>query len=182
MNLDCLKSALSVNDGSLPDINFDFCGARVVAQAYALVQDHATALTSAGGAHYWSKSKDEDCPISFGENPAELVLSGEAESFHVVFGGLVSDRGDNIPDLGFFVLGDDFVALDYRMGPEWSTSAIEGLLSLMDQIASLAPNTTVNHETGIDPKDDLLMQAFEQYRAANKRFQATGSKQPAPEA
>lgn len=173
MNLESLKAVLSHNDGSLPDINFDFVGARVVADAYSLVQRHATVLKSVGS-YYWSKSNAKECPISFGENPAELVLSGEAEPFHVVFGGLVSNTGHKIPDLGFFVLGKDFVALDYRMGPEWSLSAIEGLLSLMEEIASLAPNTSVAHESNMfDPDGQVLIQAFSEWRAANKRLQAT---------
>jgi hypothetical protein len=173
MSLDRLKAVLSHNDGSLPDINFDFAGARVVADAYAVVQRHANVLTSADS-YYWSKSEEKECPISFGDNPAELVLSGEAEPFHVVFGGLVSHTGNKIPDLGFFVLGEDFVALDYRMGPEWTLPALEGLLSLMDEIASLAPNTVVTHESNIfDPDGKVLTQAFEEWTAAKKRLQVT---------
>ncbi|MBT3068771.1 hypothetical protein [Rhodoferax sp. U11-2br] len=173
MDLESLKAVLSNNDGSLPDINFNFGGTRVVADAYALVQRHATSLTSIGS-YYWSKTKEKECPISFGENPAELVVSGVAEPFHVVFGGLVSKTGHKIPDLGFFVLGEDFVALDYRMGPEWSLAAIEGLLSLMEEIASLAPDTSVVHESNVfDPNGKILMQAFSEWRAANKRVQAT---------
>ena len=117
---------------------------------------------------------NKECPISFGENPAELVLSGVAEPFHVVFGGLVSKTGHKIPDLGFFVLGEDFVALDYRMGPEWSLAAIEGLLSLMEEIASLAPGTSVAHESNIfDPNGKVLIQAFSEWRAASNRLQVT---------
>ncbi|HEU4653185.1 MAG TPA: hypothetical protein VFS47_04325 [Steroidobacteraceae bacterium] len=173
MSLDSLKAVLSHNDGSLPDINFDFGGVRVVADAYAVIQRRANVLTSVGS-YYWSKSEEKECPISFGENPAELVLSGEAEPFHVVFGGLVSPSGNRIPDLGFFVLGEDFVALDYRMGPEWTVPAIEGLLALMDELASLALNTVVTHESNIfDPDGKILIQAFEEWRAANKRLQAT---------
>lgn len=181
MNLDSLKAVLSNNDGSLPDINFDFDGVRVVGDAYALVQRQATVLTSVGSC-YWSKTKEKECPILFGENPAELVLSGVAEPFHVVFGGLVSKTGHKIPDLGFFVLGEDFVALDYRMGPEWSFAAIEGLLSLMEEIASLAPDTSVAHESNIfDPNGKVLMQAFSEWRAAKKRLQVT-CEMHAPEA
>lgn len=41
-----VRGILCIDDGSLPDINFDFGQARVVDDAYALVQSRATHLTS----------------------------------------------------------------------------------------------------------------------------------------
>jgi hypothetical protein len=152
------------NDGSLPDINFDFAGARVVADAYALVQRQASALTSDSA--YWSKSKQRECPIIFGDNPGEMILSGEAESFHVVFGGVTSDAGHNIPDLGFFVLEDDYVAFDYRMGPEWSTHSIEGLFVLMEKLYSLAPCTITHTGNLYDPEGNILVRAFAEWKSS----------------
>jgi hypothetical protein len=166
-----VQEVFSYNDGSLPDINFDFANTRVVADAYAVVQRQASVLTSVD-AYYWSKSKQKECPISFRDNPAELVLRGEAEPFHVVFGGITSDAGHKIPDLGVFVLADDYLALDYRMGPEWSQEAIEGLFVLMERISSLAP-CTITHTTNThDPEGKILLDAFAEWKAAKTRAPA----------
>lgn len=159
-----LRQILAVNDGSLPDINFDFRGARVVADAYDRVQRRAASLKSVG-ATYWSTVEKRDCIIEFGSNPAVLVLRSEVEAFHVVFTGLTSSKGVSIPDLGVFVLGEDNIAFDYRMGPEWSDEAIEGLFELMSEVAGLADNTLVTHEGNwFDPDGTILVDAFYTWR------------------
>src|SRR5688500_16066653 len=113
-----LRALFIADDGLLPDINFNFCGARVVAQAYAKIRDRAAGLLP--GAYYRSRTRGTFCPISFGENPAEYLLSGDAAAFHVVFTGMRSATEIEMPDLGVFVLARDLLTLDYRMGPHWS--------------------------------------------------------------
>lgn len=115
MNLHSVSEILSKNDGSLPSIEFDFGEEEHSSAAYALIQNQASCLTSQG-AYYWSKSKEIEVPIEFGENPADLVLTGEAEPFHVVFGGMRSSSGASSPGLGLFILGSTQISLDYRMG------------------------------------------------------------------
>lgn len=155
-----LRKAFTATDGALPDINFDFQGERVVADAYALVQSFSTTLASKGPT-YWSRTQRQDREIHFGENPAQAMLSGEAEPFHVVFGGLRSRRGHGIPDLGVFVLGPDCLTLDYRLGAQWSDVAIDGLLDLMHSIARLASGTVITHEGNpLDASGALLIGAL----------------------
>jgi hypothetical protein len=158
-----LRAAFATNDGSLPDINFDFKGAPVVADAYALIQSRATALASKNPC-YWEKREQVDCEIHFGDNPALRVLNGEANPFHVVFGGLKSAAGHEMPELGVFVLGPDFIALDYRMGPEWNDAAIAGLLELMVDLAKLGSHTEVAHEgNDFDPTGAILIDSLRRW-------------------
>jgi hypothetical protein len=163
-----LRQIFATNDGSLPDIYFNFQGERMVAEAYTVVQQYASSLVSQE-AYYWSKTTQRECPIQLGDNPAVHFLSGEAECFHVVFGGVTSATGSHIPDLGVSVLNDDFFGLDYRMGPEWSDRAIVGLLDLMCELANLSAHTVVTHETNMfDPDGKILLNAFAQRFAAKK--------------
>jgi hypothetical protein len=167
MNLHSASEILSENDGSLPDIEFDFGEEKRSSAAYALIQRQASCLASQG-AYYWSKSKEIEVPIKFGENPAELLLSGEAEPFHVVFGGMRSSSSAIIPDLGLFILGSTQISLDYRMGKEWNRVAIEGLFELMLNLKCLAPNTKIQHVGNVFDESDILLSAFEMWQTTHK--------------
>ena len=167
MDLTAVRKVLCENDGSLPDVNIDFCGASVAAEAYALVQSRAAQAESNLG-HYWSKSRQTDCPITFGENPAEELLRGDADPFHVVFGGIRSSQGTQVPPLGFFVLAADNVALDLRMGPEWSEGAIIGLFELVRDMSSLTSSVNVSHTCNIfDPDGKVFIDAYHRWLGAN---------------
>ena len=156
MNFDKVREILHTNDGSLPDINFDFGQERVAGDAYALIQQRATHLVTANP-YYWSKNRSEESPNRFGENPAIAFLEGDAEAFHVVFGGLRSKGGAPIPDLGFFVLDLGFIALDYRMGPEWDAPAIIGLFEIMRDLKSLSDVVHISHDGNIFESDECIL-------------------------
>lgn len=169
VDLNALRPLFAYDDGLLPDINFNFSGARVVADAYERIKRRATAL-SAGGACYWSKQRQTVCPIEFADNPAAHVLSGDCDAFHVVFTGLRSAEGIPIPDLGVFVLDGDYLSLDYRMGSHWTVEAIAGLLDLMAEMASLSAHTIVSHERNLrDPHGEILLSAFNQWRRERRK-------------
>lgn len=160
MNVDEVRQILKRNDGSLPDINFDFGHKRVVGDAYALIQRRATHLASTH-AYYWSRGENREIPIRFGENPALAFLRGDGEGFHVVFGGLRSTSGAPIPDLGVFVLDADYIALDYRMGPEWDEPAILGLFEIIEGLRGLSDVVTISHVGNIfDSEEEVLLTAF----------------------
>ena len=164
MSLEIVRQILCVDDGSLPDINFDFGHERIVGDAYALIQRRASHLVS-GYHYYWSRSKSEECAIGFGENPALAVLAGNAEPFHVVFGGMRSADGASIPDLGVFVFDHDSISLDYRMGPQWDEPAILGLFEIMRDLMALASAATVSHTGNIfETNDKILLSGFRIWR------------------
>ena len=156
LNIGKIRRIFGTNDGSLPDINFDFGQARVVGQAYALLQARATRLVSEH-AFYWSRNRGEETRIHFGENPALAFLDGDAEGFHVVFGGMQATSGAPIPDLGAFVLDAGFIALDYRMGPGWDEPAIVGLFELMRDMKALSNDVTISHTGNIFESDEGIL-------------------------
>jgi hypothetical protein len=163
MNLQAVFEILSEDDGALPDINFDFGSERKVAVAYAIIQEQSTHLVSKR-AYYWSISQQNEVPIIFGQNPAEMVLTGEAENFHVVFGGIHSSSGNPIPDIGVSICGSTDMSLDYPMGKEWNLLAVEGLLEIMSNLKQLAPETIVSHTENIfDPDGKVLLSALDIY-------------------
>ena len=163
MNFDKVRAILHTNDGSLPDINFDFWQKPVAGDAYALIQRRATHLAMENP-YYWSKNRSEESPIRFGENPAITFLEGDAEVFHVIFGGLRSKGGAPVPDLGFFVLGPGFIAIDYRMGPAWDTPAIIGLFEIMLDLKSLSDVVHISHKGNVFESDDgILLTEFKNW-------------------
>lgn len=163
MNFDKVREILHKNDDSLPDINFDFGQQPVAGDAYALTQRRATRLAMENPS-YWSKNRSEESPIRFGENPAIAFLEGDADGFHVIFGGLRSKGGAPVPDLGFFVLGRGFIALDYRMGPEWDVPAIIGLFEIMRDLKSLSDVVHIFHKGNIfESEEGILLTEFKNW-------------------
>jgi hypothetical protein len=168
MDRSAVIEVFSTNDGLLPDINLDFGGAPLAAEAYALIQSRASRMVSTG-AHYWSKLRREECPVRFGENPAREFLQGDADPFHVIFGGLHSSSGAHIPDLGVFILASDYVALDYRMGPEWDEAAIVGLFELIRDVSNHVGKVKITHEGSIYDQDGtVLSTAFHSWVGSNR--------------
>ena len=179
MSVSEVQDVLKENDGSLPDIEFDFGNAPIAADAYALVQDRATAEESSFG-HYWSKSRSLDCPIVFGENPALALVEGDAGPFHVCFGGIKSQSGAALPHLGFYVLDKCSISLDLRMGPEWSNEAIVGLFELVRDVCSLSSPVSVSHRgNDYDPGGETFLSGFQRWLEANSNLNvASGWLQP----
>ena len=179
MSLCEVRNILKENDGSLPDVEFDFGTAPIAVTAYALVQNRATAAESSFG-HYWSKSRSIDCPIVFGENPALAFVDGDAEPFHVCFGGIKSSAGSAIPPLGFYVLDRGAVSLDIRMGPEWNSEAIAGLFELMRDLCGLSSPVSISHQGNeYDPDGETFLGAFQSWLGVNSNFHAVpGWRQP----
>jgi hypothetical protein len=160
MNIQNVVEIMYENDGSLPDIEFDFGLEKCVDTAYRIIQQHSTHIVTVDP-YYWSNSRDVDIPIIFGQNPAEIFLSGEAQSFHLVFGGIKSPSGKSIPDLGVFVLMETMISLDYRMGKDWNTEAVEGLFEIMSLLRLISSATIIKHRGNyFDYEETILMAVF----------------------
>ncbi len=163
MNIQNVVEIMCENDGSLPDIEFDFGLEKCVDTAYQIVQQHSTHIVTVNP-YYWSNSRDIDIPIIFGQNPAKILLSGDAQPFHLVFGGIRSPSGNSIPDLGVFVLMESVLSLDYRMGKYWNTEAVEGLFEIMSLLKSISSGTIIKHVGNyFDYEEKILMFAFDNW-------------------
>ena len=159
MNIQDAVEIMYKNDGSLPDIEFDFGLEKCVDTAYQIIQQHSTHIVTVNP-YYWSNSRDVDIPIIFGQNPAEMFLSGEAQSFQLVFGGIKSPSGKSIPDLGVCVLMENTISLDYRMGEDWNAEAVEGLFEIMSLLKSISSTTTIKHTGNYFDSEEILIAVF----------------------
>jgi hypothetical protein len=159
VSMDLVREILGTNDGSLPDIIFEY-GSDCVAIAYDVVRRRATCLASSPNS-YWSPRQNVDVEFGFDDEPAAAYLAGEAEPFHVVFGGLRSSTGHAIPDLGVFVLDRGYFELDYQMGPEWNEAAILGLFEIMKELSAIAPSVEITHAgNDFDPDGSILLDEY----------------------
>jgi hypothetical protein len=143
-----LRDLFDTDDGSLPEVRVDYRDSSAVVSGYALLRGRAARVVT-DNAHFWSKTHDAQRPLDSVSNAAALVVSGEAEAFHVVLGGIQS-RSVVIPDLGVFVLPDQ-LALDYRMGTAWGPKELEALFALLGELASLDPDASLSLEEGVLP-------------------------------
>ena len=75
------------DDGSLPEIRVDYVDKQVIASGYALLRSLAV-TTSPESPCFWSIPGAAERLLDSVPNPVALVVSGEAEPFHVVFSDL----------------------------------------------------------------------------------------------
>jgi hypothetical protein len=146
-----LRDQFEADDGSLPEIRVDYSDPQAMIRGYALLRKRAQRVGNRGAmpgaSSFWSTSEKTDRPVDSVPNAAALVVSGEAEPFHVVFGGIQS-HGITLPDLGVFVFRHQ-LALDYRMGAQWGPAKVEALFGLLSALASLDPRASLSLEEGI---------------------------------
>ena len=139
---DNLRDLFDTDDGSLPEVRVDYSNSEATVAGYALLRGRAAHVVSERP-DFWSNLQSANLPIDSVPNAASLVVSGEAESFHVLLGG-VQSRGITIPDLGVFVFPDQ-LALDYRMGPAWGPIELGAFFALLGELAALDPKVSVSH-------------------------------------
>jgi len=159
-----LRDLFDHDDGSLPEIELTNLGPAAIPRVLATLWRRGRDAT-AGGASYCDRRDGQDKPIASAEeaaNAAVLVCNQEAESIHVVLGGLGS-AGSPIPDLGVFVHPDGLV-LDYRMGSAWGPRQVDALFELLLTIAEIEPELTVRHQYS----DEAFDVAWKQYREARR--------------
>ncbi len=164
-NWDSLVTLFGKDDGSLPDIELNKLSGEEIVRGYEFVRNHTTHISSKEP-YYWSKTNDCEVPIAFEDNPAILVVSGEADSFHVCFGGVHSPSGKSIPELGLFVFPHG-LAFDYRMGSQWNREAIEGLFEFIAGMSKDYVAMEIEHQTNInDCNGDIFKFHWEAYKNA----------------
>lgn len=160
---DKLHDMFDTDDGSLPEIYLVNLSGDSVANIWTYLVKSASGLNP--DASFWHRAKGSDIPIDEVPNAAQLVVQGEAESFHVVVHG-ISVGGTVIPDLGVFVF-PDAIYFDYRMGREWGAEELNSLFALLHQLLSMDQNgiVTLPPEYSADFRQRFAS-AFAEYRNA----------------
>lgn len=164
--IDAVVAVLDENDGSLPDIEIDYCGTPALQRAYAYLRSRSGCLVSTNN-YYWSKSRSAECEFGFDDDPIQAMIDGDAEGFHVVFGEMRSPGGHAVPDLGAGCYTIDTLSLDYRMGPEWDAAAVVGLFELLRDLSSLAPRVDIKHSCNIFDEHDALLGGYRRWLIEN---------------
>lgn len=135
-----LLQYFDTDDGSLAEITVTYADPSRVVQGFEHLFACGARNVSVGGASLWLT--DSQSEKSFADaSDAALVISGAADSFHVVLAG-VTCSGCVIPDLGVFV-DPDSLTLDYRMGSSWGEPQIQSFLALLRQLKGLGGVVTV---------------------------------------
>lgn len=129
-----LRDLFEVDDGSLPEFNVQFADSHAVIAGFALLRERARGIESPD-ANFWSKISNSQQPVKSVPNAAALVVTGEAEPFHVVLEGVESD-GVRLPSIGVSIF-PDLIGLDYRMGPGWNPTTVAALFNLLADLAKL---------------------------------------------
>jgi hypothetical protein len=163
-----MRELMHGDDGSLPDVFIDFGRETKVAQAYAQVQSCA-APTSRVLGHFWCEARGRDFDIHYGENPAEMLLIGDADPFHVCYETLRAPNGAQLTEIGMFVETPTLVSLNYRRGENWTDPAIFGFFSLIESVAALANGAKVTHAINLDDPDGTrFVEAFLHWQALGR--------------
>jgi hypothetical protein len=158
---DIVHDMFDTDDGSLPDIYILNLTSQGVVGMWEYLCEKAPGF--AGEPSFWDRAKQESVSIESVVNAAELVVNGEAESFHAVLQG-VSLRDAVIPDLGVFVF-PDALYLDYRMGPQWNKAELAALFELLHQLRKLDTRALVTLPPEcLDDHKKRFAEAFEMYR------------------
>ena len=130
-----LAKYFDTDDGSLPEIEFEFDSPERVVSAFEYFFSCGAAdVTADGGCKLWNVRLDREVPFE-GPDDVRKLLTGDVESFHIVLGGISLGR-PTIPDLGLLVDSSGFT-IDYRMGEEWGEAQIESLILLLRELASM---------------------------------------------
>ena len=152
----------SADDGTLPEVEFQEVPGTAVRESYLFIQSCASRIESVR-ATFWSKLQQAEIPIEFGTDPVQKLLDGEAEPFHLVFGGVESPSGKTVPALGVFVF-ETTIAIDYRMGVSWNLKAVEGFFEILDRIANIIKVNDFLHKENINDHGEDLLQIWQAWR------------------
>lgn len=135
-----IESYFTGDDGSLPEIEIKFSESSKVANAFTFLFSHGAKNVTVGGCSIWLKTKKSKHRFSDPQD-FDLVISGAAEPFHIVLGGIVFCEV-TLPDIGVWAdLGG--LTLDYRMGFEWGHTQISAFIELLREFKKMGASIAV---------------------------------------
>ena len=136
-----LRRYFETDDGSLPEIEFEFESPEKIVQAFErFFCLGAVDATANGGCKLWNIRENKEIPFS-GPQASRLLQGGEIEPFHIVLSG-ISLGGTSIPELGV-ELYPAGMTIDYRMGPEWGEAQIRAIAILLRDLEGIGGKISV---------------------------------------
>lgn len=162
---DYLNKAVSVlneDDGSLPEVRIEIALGSAN-DLYGYLKSRSSGFAHRN-ATYWSMELSQDVEIQWSTAASELIQLADSSSFHIVLGGMQSESGNAIPDLGIYFDATS-LTLDYRMGPVWTESAVLGFFELVSSLLHISGAVTFSHSVNrFDHDGSVLIGAWESWR------------------
>jgi hypothetical protein len=144
------------SDGSLPEIFFAKLNVAQIEEGYKLLVSLASQFIS--GSNYWLAAECRDVRVIATDTVESVFAVADCPHFHVVLAGVRTPSGIELPVLGVSVDAES-LAVDYRMGPDWSPEAVAGLMELVDIIAEAADCRNLEHFGNInDPTGSRVLE------------------------
>ncbi len=137
-----LKTYFEPDDGFLPEISVEGYKPQEVVSIF----NHLVSLSSPSSleSELWHIPTESNVKLNKFPCATEVMLKGEAESFHMLLKELEFE-GVTLPYLGAFIFKDE-ITLDYRRGTEWTDQVVRTLLALISKVMTPRPEITVKHQ------------------------------------
>jgi len=155
-----VRSCFDADDGSLPSIQLNNLTAGGVASIFVMVLGRFT--VKGPSPTFWNRATGNEQNLDSVDNAAALVVSGEAETFHL----LLEYRAANdvtLANLGFTVWPDG-VEFDYRMGCEWDPAKVSMFFGLLYDCIKLDGSALLSLPIDGPPNPECFMVAWRKYR------------------
>ena len=144
-----------VDDGSLPEILFSELKVAQIADGYRLLLSLTTQFR--GGSNYWSLAECRDIEVTMADTVEGVFGAADCPHFHVVLAGVRTPSGIQVPVLGVSVDAES-LSVDYRMGLDWNSEAVAGLMEIASMVADVTACQKVEHTcNNNDPTGSRLL-------------------------
>jgi hypothetical protein len=137
-----LKTYFEPDDGFLPEVSVEGYKPEEIVGIF----NHLVSLSSPSSleSELWHSPTESKVKLNQFLCAAEVMLKGEAESFHMLLKELKFE-GVTLPDLGAFIFKDE-ITIDYRRGSEWTDQVIRTFLALISKVMTPRPGISVKHQ------------------------------------
>lgn len=132
-NWEKIRALFEDDSGNFPEICICNLSSEAVIEIFTRIK--SITKTFVGKPFFFDRRDGKEKLLLSEENPAGLVVKGEADPFHFLVRGLEID-GTRLPDLGVFVL-QNAISLDFEPGREWGECQTLGFITLLSQLSDI---------------------------------------------
>ncbi len=155
-----IRACFEQDDGSLPSIELNNVSPDGVASIYRMVLERS--FVQGSPRTFWNRAAGREDELDSVDNPASLVATGVADTFHLVLAYQPSN-GVTMPELGFTVWPDG-VEFDYRMGFDWGPEQVSAFFDLLYQCIKQDAAAVLSLELDGPAQPQHFMSVWERYR------------------